>query len=217
MRTVVIFLILANLTLFGYTFLDGASGGESFRLSQQVQPDKIKLLTPQQVAALGPAKAASLADVCLEWGPLSDTDRTRALADLDPLGLGKLVTQKKVEAAMAYWTFIPPFATKAAAAKRLDELKAEGLADAFIVDGGAQRFAISLGAWLSEDAANVAQAMLTKRGITGVKVAPRQQTVVQTSLVVRDPQSSAVARIKELSTAYPGSELKVGSCDKPAG
>ena len=216
MRTVVILLILANLTLFGYTFLDGASGGESFRLAQQVQPDKIKLLTPQQVAALGPAKAASLADVCLEWGPLSDADRARALADLDPLGLGKLVTQKKVDAAMTYWTFIPPFATRAAATKRLDELKAEGLTDAFIVDAGAQRFAISLGVWRTEDAANLAQAAMSKRGITGVKVGPRQQTVAQTALVVRDPQTAAVARIKELSTAYPGSELKIGSCDKPA-
>jgi hypothetical protein len=217
MRTVVILLILANLTLFGYTFLDGASGGESFRLAQQIQPEKIKLLTPQQVAALGPAKVASLADVCLEWGPLSDAERTRALADLDPLGLGKLVSQKKVEATTTYWTFIPPFATKAAATKRLDELKAEGLADAFIVDGGAQRFAISLGAWRSEDAANVAQSALSKRGITGVRVAPRQQTVVETALVVRDPQTSAVTRIKELSAAYPGSELKISSCDKPAG
>ncbi len=99
MRTVVILLVLANLTLLGFTYLDGASGGESFRLTQQIQPDKIKLLTPQEVAALGPAKAASLADVCLEWGPFSDADRTRALADLDPLGLGKLVSQKKVDAA----------------------------------------------------------------------------------------------------------------------
>ena len=217
MRTVVILLILANLTLFGYTFLDGASGGESFRLTQQVQPDKIKLLTPQQVAALGPAKAASLADVCLEWGPFSDGDRARALADLDPLGLGKLVTQKRVETPMAYWTFIPPLANKAAAGKRLDDLKGAGLTDAFVVDGGAQRFAISLGAWRTEEAANTQQAALAKRGIGGVKVGPRQQTVVQTTLVVRDPQTGAAARIRELSSAYPGSDLKIGSCDKPAG
>ena len=45
MRTVVILLLLANLTLFGYTWLDSASGGEGVRLQQQVQPDKIKLLT----------------------------------------------------------------------------------------------------------------------------------------------------------------------------
>ncbi len=166
MRTVVIFLILANLTLFGYTFLDGASGGESFRLTQQVQPDKIKLLTPQQVAALGPAKVASLADVCLEWGPFSEGDRARALADLDPLGLGKLVTQRRADTPTTYWTFLPPFANRAAADKRLGDLKAAGLTDAFVVDGGSQRFAIGLGAWRTEDAANAQQAALAKRGIS---------------------------------------------------
>jgi len=55
MRTLVFLLLLANLTLFAYTRLDSAGGGEGVRLTQQVQPDKIKLLTPQEVAALGPA------------------------------------------------------------------------------------------------------------------------------------------------------------------
>ena len=80
MRTLVIFLVLANLALAGYLWLDGASGGEAVRLKQQVQPDKIKLLSPQEVAALGPAKAAALADVCLEWGPFSEVERARLLA-----------------------------------------------------------------------------------------------------------------------------------------
>ena len=46
----------------GYLWLDGASAGEGVRLKEQVQPDKIKLLTPQEVAALGPSKAAALAN-----------------------------------------------------------------------------------------------------------------------------------------------------------
>ena len=58
MRTLFFLLLLANLTLFGFIKLDSMSGGEAVRLAQQVQPDKIKLLTPQQVAALGPAKVA---------------------------------------------------------------------------------------------------------------------------------------------------------------
>ena len=85
MRTLVLLLLLANLTLFGYTRLDRAASGEAARLAEQVQPDKIKLLTPQQVAALGPAKVAALADVCLEWGPFADAERARALAELEPL------------------------------------------------------------------------------------------------------------------------------------
>ena len=107
------------------------------RLKEQVQPDKIKLLSPQEVAALGPAKAAALADVCLEWGPFSEADRARALADIDSLALGRLLSQRRVENTTSYWVFLPPFATKAAADKRALELKAAGQKDAFVVDGGA--------------------------------------------------------------------------------
>ena len=97
MRIVLALLLPANLALFGYTRLDGAGSGEAARLAQQVQPDRIRLLTPQQVATLGPAKVAALADVCLEWGPFNDGERARALAELEPAGLGRLLTQKRVE------------------------------------------------------------------------------------------------------------------------
>ena len=50
MRTLVFLLLLANLTLLGYTKLDSLGTGEGVRLAQQVQPDKIVLLSPQQVA-----------------------------------------------------------------------------------------------------------------------------------------------------------------------
>jgi hypothetical protein len=67
-------------------------------LQQQVDPDRIKLLSPQQVAALGPAKVAALADVCVEWGPFADADRARAQADIEPLALGRLVSERQVPA-----------------------------------------------------------------------------------------------------------------------
>src|SRR3982074_1824956 len=103
MRTLVFLLLLANLTLFGYIKLDSVGAGEGVRLSQQIQPEKIKLLTTQQVAALGPAKVASLADVCVEWGPMSEADRVRAQTRLEPLELGKLGTPNKVEMNAYYW------------------------------------------------------------------------------------------------------------------
>jgi hypothetical protein len=214
MRTLVFLLLLANLTLFGYTRLDSVGAGEGVRLAQQVQPDKIKLLTPQQVAALGPAKAASLADVCVEWGPFSDGDRARALSSLEPLELGRLVTQKKVEVIANYWVFLPPAANKAGADKRIDELKAQGIKDAFVVDGGPQRFAISLGAFRSEDAAKAWLATLQGQGVKTANAGQRVQAVQQVALVVRDPPAPAVLRLKELQGEFPGSELKIGSCDK---
>ena len=127
MRILVFLLLLANATLFLYIELDNVGGGEAARLNQQVQPDKIKLLTPQQVAALGPAKIAALADVCVEWGPLSETDRARAETGLAALQLGRLLSQKKIEAVANYWVFLPPLANKPAVDKRVGELKAQGI------------------------------------------------------------------------------------------
>jgi hypothetical protein len=215
MRTVVILLLLANLTFFGYTRLDRTSDGEANRLLEQVQPEKIKLLTPQQVAALGPGKVAALADVCLEWGPLSDAERARALADLEPLALGKLLSQRRVETAMAYWVFLPPPSSRPDAERRVAELKARGVGDIALADNGAQRYVAAFGSFRTEEAARTRVEELAKKGVANARLAPRQQTVVQTLLVIRDPQAPVVARIRDLAGAYPGSEAKVGSCEKP--
>jgi sporulation related protein len=216
MRTLVILLLLANLSLFAYTRLDSTGGGEGKRLTEQVQPDKIRILTPQQVVALGPAKAAALADVCLEWGPFSDADRVRALADVEPLALGKLLAQRRVEISGAYWVYLPPFANKAAADRRAAELRAAGTRDPVVVDGGPQRFAISLGVFRTEDAANAYLSSLSREGISGARAGLRQQAIVQTLLVIRDPQLVAVAKLRDLAAAYPGAEMKIGTCEKAA-
>src|SRR5262249_5803286 len=153
---------------------------EGVRLSQQVQPDKIKLLTPRQVAALDPAKVASLADVCVEWGPLSDAEKTRALASLEPLDLTRLITQKKVEVIANYWVFIPPAANRPAADRKLAELKTQGVKDLLLIDSGPQRYAISLGVFRSEDRAQALLAELEGQGVKDAKLGPRAQSVQQT-------------------------------------
>ena len=214
MRTIALFLLLANLTFFLFTWLDESSEGEAGRLVEQVQPEKIKLLTPQQVAALGPAKVAALADVCLEWGPLSDADRTRALDDLESLALGKLLTQRRTETTTSFWVYLPPTLSRAEAERRLVELRARGLGDVALIDGGAQRNAISLGLFQTEEAANTRLTNAQKLGVTNARVGPRQQVFASTVLVIRDPQAQVVAKLRELMSAYPGTEAKVGNCDK---
>ena len=216
MRTIFILLLLANVTLFAYTRLDRAGNGDAARLAEQVQPDKIRLLTPQQVAALGPAKVAALADVCLEWGPLSEADRARAFADLEPLALGKLLTQRRIETTFAFWVFLPPVGNRADAERRAADARAKGVGDASIVESGPQRFAVSLGAYPNEDAAKTRLAQVVAQGVTNARAGPRQQSIVHTVLVMRDPQAAVIAKLRDLVPAYPGSEAKVGNCDKPS-
>jgi hypothetical protein len=214
MRTVALLLLLANVTFFGYTRLDATGGGEAVRLAEQVQPDKIKLLTPQQVAALGPGKVAALADVCLEWGPIAEGDRARSLAELEPLALGKLLTQRRNETSTAFWVYLPQAANRADAERRAAEARARGINDVSIVDNGPQRHAVSLGAFATEDAARTRLAEVVQLGAANARLGPRQQVIATFLFVIRDPQAPVIARVRDLVPAYPGSEAKIGNCEK---
>jgi len=213
-RTLVLLLVLANLSFFAYTRLPASREGESNQLAAQVQPDKIKLLTPQQVAALGPAKVAALADVCLEWGPLSEADRVRALAELEPFQLGKLLTQRRSETSYSFWVYLPAVATRADAERRAEDAKAKGLTDIAVVETPSQRFAVSLGAFANEDHAKTRLAQVIARGATNARLGPRQQVIASTTVVVRDPQAPLIAKVKQLAPEFEGSDAKVGSCER---
>lgn len=211
MRIIVLLLLFANITLFAYTKLD-AGGGEGVRLTQQVQPEKILLLSPPEVAALGPSKVAALNDVCVELGPFSDGERGRALAELEPLSLGRVLSQKRVDVDGAYWVSMSPFPNRAAADKRMGELRAQGVRDASVVDVGRGQSAISFGVFRTEGAAVAHAEVLGRLGVQLAKVEPRPAALAQTVLVVRDPQQTVVARLRELQAQFPGSELKTGAC-----
>ncbi|MEO8346391.1 MAG: SPOR domain-containing protein [Betaproteobacteria bacterium] len=216
MRIVVLLLLVANITLLGYTLLD-SGGGEGVRLQQQVQPEKIKLLTPQEVAVLGPSKVAALADVCVEFGPLSDVERAKVMLDLEPLALGRLLTQRRVELDNAFMVNVAPFPSRNSADTRAGELRRLGVKDVTVFDLGRGQFAISFGGFRTEQAASAYANELGKLGVKLIRVQPRQaapsQTpLLQTLLVVRDPQQPVVARLKELQTQYAGTDIKVGTC-----
>ena len=212
MRAAVLLLIVVNVLLFGYARLDRAAHSEAGRLGEQIQPDRIRVLTSQQVAALGPSKVAALPDVCVEWGPFTETDRVRAQADLEPLTLGRLLSQRLVPADAAWWVNTGAVGSRAAAERRAAELRAQAIDDLSVVDMGRGQFTISLGVFRTEAAAAGRSESLQARGVSGTRVEPRPPGSMLAMLVVRDPPQPAVARMKELQPQYPGSDLRVGSC-----
>ena len=214
MRTFVALLLAANLAFFAYSELDLMSDGESSRMQRQLVPEKIKLLTPQQVAALGPAKASQLANVCLEWGGFTDTERAAALVALEPLHLGRQLSQRRIDSTSAYWVFLPPLSSKSAAEKRVAELKAEGLKDFFILSDGPQKNAISLGVFKTEEAANKFLDAVKEKGVQNARSGARTQTIQQTFVILRDPQPAQTERLQQLKGDFAGTEVRIGPCDR---
>lgn len=215
MRILVLLLLFANLTLFGYVQLGRWSTTEDARAKQQVNPDKIKLLTPQQVAALAPTKAAVVSNQCLDWGPFTDNEKVRAEALLEPFALGKLLTSQKLESKSAYWVYVPPLANKTSAYKRAAELKASGINDLYVItEPGPQRNAISLGIFKAEEAAQAYLARLREKGVKNARAGPRSQTLTQTLFIIRDPQPALVEKLQAAKAEFSGSELNHHACDR---
>ena len=71
-----------------------------------------------------------------------------------------------------------------------------------------------LGVFRTEEGAQAQLADLQEQGVKGAKMGPRAQAVPQTALVVRDPPAAAMTRLKEMQASFPGSEIKIGTCDK---
>jgi hypothetical protein len=214
MRIIVTLLLLANLAFFALTRLDAYSAGEGQRLGQQVQPDKIRLLTPQEVVALGPAKAAALADVCIEWGPLGDAERNRALDELAAVGGAQAIAQRRVDGD-GFVVTLAGFPSAAAAERRVAELRARNVGDLSVLDLGRGEYAVALGTYRTEASATGRADALAQQGIAGARVVPRNGGPARTVLVARDPPPTLVAKMRELAPSYPGTEIRVGACERP--
>ena len=93
MRIVVLLLLLANVALLAYLDYNGQrSRDESTLLAQQLKPERIRLMTAQEVAALQPSAKA-----CLEIGPLSAGDLVKARQALEALQPAPRMTERKEE------------------------------------------------------------------------------------------------------------------------
>lgn len=207
MRAAVLILILVNVVLFAYARLDAAAQSEGGRLHDQVAPERIKLVSPKDVAALTPAKL-----VCVEWGPFGDADREKAQGELEPLAQGSLVSQRTLPPDTTYWVNLGAMPTRAAAEQRAGELRAQSVTDLSVVDYPRGQFTVSLGVFRTETAANARAQTFIARGVTGTHVEPRAAGNAQSMIFVRDAPESLVARIRQLSAQFAGTDVKAASC-----
>src|SRR5476649_2942039 len=144
MRTLFLMLVLANLAFFVVTEFDPGADAhtDAHLIGQQLNPEKIRLLAPEQAAVLT-RPAPKPAAVCLEWGAFSGNDATRVEQALEPLALGTKLTQRKLDETAGFWVYVPPLANRQIAAQKATELKRLGVDEYFIVpDDPKFRFAI---------------------------------------------------------------------------
>jgi hypothetical protein len=207
MRALFFVLLAANLALAAYALLR-PTNGEPQIVSQQLNAEQIRV-----IPARAPAAPVARKSACIEWGSFSAAELTQVRRALEPLQLGERLTTAEVSVMAGWWVFIPPLKNRAEMDRKLAELEQLGVADYYAIDApGAMQFAISLGIFRSEDAANSYLDWLREKGVRSARVGNRDHRLTLTAVRVRDPDARVSARLAELHTQFPGSELKALDC-----
>ena len=215
MRTLFLLLVLANVVFFAWAryVSPPEAGADPMPLARQIEPEKLKVITPGEPmvpapAAARPAPSAAVAK-CMEWGSFTIADASRAEKALEPLALGPRLTQRRTEEQAHWWVFIPPAPNRALAVKKAAELKTLAVDEYFVMqDEGPHRWAISLGVFRTEDGARARLAALRAQGVRTAEMAERETTVPKVWLQVSGVDGALLARLKETARTAEGSELR---------
>jgi hypothetical protein len=168
------------------------------------------LPTTAPQAALGKVTATK---VCMEWGEFSGSDLERAKQALDIINLRSHLTQRSVEYASGYWVYIPPLPNKAAIHKKIEQLKAKGVEDYFVVQAPATwANSISLGVFKTKSAALKFQSGLKKKGVKTATVIERKHKLKFIVFRLNGLDAAAQKQLKRLQKDFTNSELAQISC-----
>lgn len=190
MRWLFVGVVVLNLLYFGWRLaspaevvVDGGEGG-----AERSFPARLALLVESGVvgaASAVPVGAPSLSG-CPAVGPWAGADEAaRVVAALGAAGVEAVVRMVELKGVKVYWVYLPPFADRTQAMRKLRELQAKGI-DSFVVTGGDDINAISLGSFAARDSALGIQSRLRGAGYA-VDIREQQRDVRQTWVVLQDP------------------------------
>jgi len=208
---------------------------EPARLKNQLAPERMQQLTPTQarqaaesvapapeadVPATAPVPAPAPAPVtqalvaCVQAGPFSTADARRFEARVARLGLAP--QQSRIEMPFQEVTsrlvYLPPNGGREGAQRRIADLKERGVTSYFIMQNETSplRYAISLGVFKSDGAAQKLVADLQRQGVRGVRILPRGPQVTRAGYQYRAIEPALRDRVTAIADDY--SDVAVTSC-----
>ena len=218
MRAAFLLLLLANIVVLAWQqgLLGPAveAGREPERVARQIAADAIRVLTPEQLAALrgtgATAAEGSAGLACLEFGDFDEASLARVHPRLAALALGDRLRAKRAGTPGWFIVYLPPLASRAEAERVAQDLRGRGIRD-FVVMGANAPMpnAIVLGSFRDPELAQRHQAEMTRRGIAGVQTTQRAAAET-TRFEIRDVDPALAQQLAEIQKEFPQSQL--GAC-----
>ncbi|MES2770934.1 MAG: SPOR domain-containing protein [Pseudomonadota bacterium] len=224
MRTAVFLLLLCNLLFFSWAqgYFGTSKKPDALRLQQQLLPEQVNIVSPKtsvtptqtldNTVDSAPSAAGDANNVaCLRWHDIKSADFESVqalLAERFPL---LKVQQSRDRGKLSHWVFIPALGSKAAADKKMGELKWLGVSEGFIVNTpGLNHWAISLGVFSTREAAQQQLEQLISQGVKSARVGEYEANPGVVSLQVTGSKAQLdllqASQVKALASA------KAGSC-----
>jgi hypothetical protein len=224
-------LLLANGALLALQLSGGAALSdkrEPNRLANQLNADKIKLISAKQANALtsaptAPAPQSPPAEptvavaptvkkpelvACTEIGNFLPADAKRFEERLAPLALGDRQARRNIQEVASHMVYIPPQGEKEGADRRVSELRQQGISNFFVIqDNSPLRWGISLGIFKTEAAAKNHLANLSRQGVRGARIGARSVTSNKVAFQLRNLDPATKARLEQIKGDFPNQEM----------
>lgn len=220
MRWIVLLLLLLNAAIFGYFRLQPAQPAGPVAGHEAIQPEKLRVLTPEEVEAM-PAKAtSSTANVapppepvaCYEWGSFPDDSLQTARSAIERLAVESVLQQTASQEAKRYWVYIPPRKTPEEAQAKVEEVRALGVEEIFVVQEPKWKNAISLGVFKDEALANRLLEDLRAKGVKSAVKGVRNHESGQSHFLLKNVNAKTADELAKLRPEFPGSEIRKVAC-----
>ena len=230
-------LLAANALLFayGHGYLGKVEGGEREpqRLKSQLAAERMVMLTaaearaavdsaapavtppaaqPEPVAPAPVAAADTIA--CTQAGAFTAGDARRFETRIARLGFGERQVRTSVpfQEVTSHLVYLPPNGGKEGADRRVAELKEQGVTNLFIMQGESPlKWAISLGVFKTDAAAQSLVAALGRQGVRGVRVLPRGPQGTRAAWQFRKLTAEERTRLAGIADDFTGVQLR--PCD----
>ena len=216
MRLAFFLLLLGNLAFYVWSagYLGGVrTGHEPERLSQQLQPEKVRIVTQDQAKSdKSLASVDKVSGACRRISGFHGFDGStveKAIAAI--AGVSLIPNSQQLQPAMtAFSVLIPGLLNQQVADKKIAELRQLGVNEARIdEDSVSGPLVVSLGMFASEKEAQERLGLLARKGVRSARLMLRQHPEQLVSFDVR-AQPDVLKRLPAMLDAYPG--LVFGEC-----
>ena len=222
-------LLVANLALFAAQ-RGQPSGHEPARMSNQLHPERIRLLPTSGASVAPPAPVPASAAVaaasepavasaepvappaqlaCVELLSFTSAEAARFESRIAALGLGGQLSRRELPTPSSYMVMLPPQGSREAADQKTVELRGMGISDSYILqDNPVHRFGIALGTFRSQDAAQAHLETMIRRGARTARIAEVGTGPARLAIQMRALDPAAEAQVTRATADFPRLESR---------